>query len=36
MRLHRWERLRAEFPDLETLRVLNLGGSTLYWTRSPV
>lgn len=36
MRLHRWERLRAEFPDLETLRVLDLGGTTLYWTRSPV
>jgi hypothetical protein len=36
MRLHRWERLRAEFPDLETMRVLDLGGTTLYWGRSPV
>jgi hypothetical protein len=36
MRLRRWERLRAEFPDLETMRVLDLGGTTLYWTRSPV
>jgi hypothetical protein len=36
MRLRRWERLRTELPDLETMRVLDLGGTTLYWARSPV
>ena len=36
MRLRRWEQLTREFPDFERMRVLDLGGTTLYWTRSPV
>lgn len=36
LRLRRWERLMVEFPDLENMRVLDLGGTTLWWTRSPV
>lgn len=35
MRLRRWDRLMAEFPGLENMRVLDLGGTTLWWIRSP-
>jgi hypothetical protein len=35
-RLRRWARLTAEFSDLENMRVLDLGGTTLFWVRSPV
>jgi hypothetical protein len=36
MRRRRWARLTEEFPDLEKMRVLDLGGTTLFWERSPV
>ena len=36
MRVRRWTRLRQEFPDLENMRVLDLGGTTIFWRRSPV
>jgi hypothetical protein len=36
MRLRRWERLTREFPDFERMRVLDLGGTTVFWTRAPV
>jgi hypothetical protein len=36
MRLRRWARLTEEFPDFQNMRVLDLGGTTLFWVRSPV
>jgi hypothetical protein len=36
MRLRRWARLTEEFPDFEKLRVLDLGGTTIFWERSPL
>lgn len=36
MRLRRWTRLTEEFPDFENMRVLDLGGTTLFWVRSPI
>jgi len=36
MRLRRWARIKHEFPDLESMRVLDLGGTTSFWQRSPV
>jgi len=36
MRLRRWARLKQEFPDLEEMRVLDLGGTTVFWSRAPV
>jgi Methyltransferase domain len=36
MRLRRWAQLTQEFPDLEKMRVLDLGGTTVFWERSPV
>jgi hypothetical protein len=36
MRLRRWSRLKEEFPDLDEMDVLDLGGTTTFWRRSPV
>src|SRR6478609_3434061 len=35
-RAARWELLRAYFPDIEALRVLDLGGTAESWRRAPV
>jgi hypothetical protein len=35
-RLRRWTQLTQEFPDFEEMRVLDLGGTTLFWLRAPV
>jgi hypothetical protein len=36
MRLRRWARFTAAFPDFENLNVLDLGGTTIFWERAPV
>lgn len=36
VRLRRWAQLTGEFPDLENMRVLDLGGTTIFWERSRV
>ena len=36
MRLGRWEIVRAQFPDLGDMNVLDLGGTMEWWVRSPV
>lgn len=36
MRLRRWMTLMHEFPDLEQMRVLDLGGTTASWSKAPV
>jgi hypothetical protein len=36
MRLRRWARLTGEFPEFEDMRVLDLGGTTIFWERSPL
>jgi hypothetical protein len=36
MRRRRWAQLLRTFPALETMRVLDLGGTALFWTRAPV
>ena len=36
MRLRRWDMLRATFPDLGDMRVLDLGGTAVFWERAPV
>src|SRR5262245_2694032 len=36
MRLRRWARLTEEFPDIQNMRVLDLGGTSVFWARSPV
>jgi len=35
-RLRRWTLFRDTFPDIETMRVLDLGGTVEAWRRSPV
>ena len=35
-RAARWERFRTEFPDLSSMRVLDLGGTPAYWRSAPV
>jgi hypothetical protein len=36
LRLRRWTRLTERFPDFQNMRVLDLGGTTLFWERSPI
>jgi hypothetical protein len=36
LRLRRWNRLNREFPELNQMRVLDLGGTTIWWRRAPV
>ena len=36
LRLRRWKHLLLEYPNLEQMRVLDLGGTTVFWTRAPV
>jgi hypothetical protein len=36
LRLRRWTRLTERFPDFQEMRVLDLGGTTLFWERSPI
>ena len=35
-RLRRWELLAQELPDFGSMRVLDLGGTTLFWERAPI
>ena len=35
-RLRRWEWLRAAFPDIESMSVIDLGGTVEAWLRAPV
>ena len=36
IRARRWNDLLDRFPDFEQMRVIDLGGTTGYWTRTPV
>jgi len=36
LRLRRWERFAERFPDFQQMRVLDLGGTTLFWERAPI
>lgn len=36
MRLRRWRHILARYPDFEQLRVLDLGGTSIFWKRAPV
>ena len=36
LRAKRWEQFRRRFPDITTMRVLDLGGTVKHWTTSPV
>lgn len=36
LRKRRWEVFRACFPAIETLHVIDLGGTVVHWERSPV
>jgi hypothetical protein len=36
MRRRRWTLLLEAFPNLKDMRVLDLGGTTIYWARAPV
>ncbi|MBS1692092.1 MAG: class I SAM-dependent methyltransferase [Actinobacteria bacterium] len=36
LRLRRWQRLAGEFPELARMHVLDLGGTTVWWTRAPI
>jgi hypothetical protein len=36
MRLRRWSRLTEQFPDFQDMRVLDLGGTTEFWSRFPL
>ena len=36
MRLRRWELVRAHFPELSYMKVLDLGGTINWWERAPV
>jgi hypothetical protein len=36
MRARRWEWFRAEFPDIESMSVVDLGGTVEAWLRAPV
>ena len=35
-RRRRWASLTEQLPDFQNMRVLDLGGTTLFWLRSPV
>ena len=35
-RNRRWRTFRAHFPDIESMSVVDFGGTVDYWTRSPV
>src|SRR4029078_12589955 len=35
-RNHRWKTFRAHFTDIESMSVVDLGGTVDYWMRSPV
>jgi len=34
-RMHRWAMLRERFPQIDHMRVLDLGGTATHWIRSP-
>ena len=36
MRSRRWDWFRAEFPDIESMSVIDLGGTAEAWLRAPV
>jgi hypothetical protein len=36
MRMRRWQALRAVFPDVEQMEVVDLGGTVESWKRAPV
>jgi hypothetical protein len=36
MRLRRWELVRAQFPELSEMKVLDLGGTMDWWVRAPI
>jgi hypothetical protein len=36
LRLRRWAQVTEWFPDFEEMRVLDLGGTTIFWVRSPI
>ena len=36
MRRKRWSLVAEWFPQLESMRVLDLGGTAIYWTRAPI
>jgi hypothetical protein len=36
LRKRRWKLLKSEFPHLDQMRVLDLGGTTIWWKRAPV
>jgi Methyltransferase domain len=36
MRLRRWEFIRRHLPELPDMKVLDLGGSAVFWKRAPV
>ena len=36
MRRRRWASFTEQLPDFQNMRVLDLGGTTLFWLRSPV
>jgi hypothetical protein len=35
-RHHRWRTFRSHFPDIESMSVVDLGGTVAYWMRAPV
>jgi hypothetical protein len=35
-RRRRWDQIMSEFPDLSEMSVLDLGGTTQFWTRAPI
>ncbi len=35
-RRRRWDQFRQRFPDIESMSVLDLGGTVEYWLRAPV
>jgi hypothetical protein len=36
MRLRRWELIKRHFPNLSEMKVLDLGGTPVWWHRAPV
>jgi hypothetical protein len=36
MRLRRWELIRKHLPEIPEMKVLDLGGTALWWLRAPV
>src|SRR4051794_31096647 len=36
LRKRRWELFRAKFPNIGAMRVLDLGGTVVHWTSSPI